>query len=222
MGFRYRKKIKHFRSWKNTYHFIKWRIFRPQKWRFETLYNKINKKYLKSDLSKDYFNKADAKEILEEPNYHNFREFDRLRAVGAIKDITEDSVKAGYYSTEDIKDELLRRECTCWKDYALYRKELYARPRHKRLKSKSLKVVKQKVVLVFDDKEYTLGKFNKKLIPKLKRIIKEIYAHKDLFDPNNPNYISPNNLTYIGEKIKESNIDTIDPIQVLLDSPLKW
>lgn len=167
---------------------------------------------------------SEAKKILDQPNIHWFRSLITLENNDIIKSLVSSTGKGQikYFSMDDIKDELLRRECACWKDYALYRKELYCRPKYRRAHKRCLKAKIEKIVLKINGKEYTLGKFNTKLRPKLMRIIKEIYEHIDLFDPNNPNYISPENICYIGDKITAKNIDEIDPIKTLLDSPLKW
>ena len=215
----------YFKSWRQVYHFIRWRLNRPKRWRFDMLYNRINKAYRKLDLSREYITAKEAEEVLQEPNYQPFRGFTRLKNTKIIRPLRGtpgDSSIRTYYPMEDIKDEILRRECVCWKDQAIYRKELYCQKRHKEMRKRNNRARYERVVLVFGGKQYTLGKFEHKLVPKLDRIIKEIYAHKDMFDPNNPNYISPNNLYYIGLKINSKNVDTLDPIQTLLDSPLKW
>ena len=198
-----------FKTYKQAYGFIKARIFRPAKWRFNRLYNLINKQYLKEDLTKDYISKEVANKILYDPSIRCFRSMQTLDIKGIVPTLLSRRGNNGltYYSTEDIKDELLRREIVCWKDYALYRKELYSTKKHRRKRARSESV---------KEKQWTLGKYNSKWTPKLKRIIQEIYNHQEIFDHENENYVSPIWLSTIGRKIHVKNLDSFDPIAELL------
>ena len=201
-----------FKSYKQAYGYIKWRLFRPAKWRFKCMHNLMNKQYMKEDLTKDYVPSKVAHNILYDPNIKHFRTLDSLQRRGQVNPLVSRKGPGGdvYYSTEDIKEELLRRECACWKDYALYRKELYARPRHKKIRLKNRQAKYEIIALILNGKEYTLGKYNSKMVPKLDRIIKDIYDHQEFFNPDNPNGLSPFWLSYVGKKIKLPNVDTFD------------
>lgn len=166
------------------------------------------------DLNKDWMTRQDLKKIFLCPNIRHFKNLYTMVKNDWIEPML-DSKSGGttYYRMKDIKEELLRRECACWKDYAIYRKELYSGKRHLDLRRK--RYDKQKVKIILNGKEVSIGTFNHKFVPKLKRIINDIYLNKELFDPNREDGINPFYLYCLNSKITTKNVDTFDVIKEL-------
>ena len=186
------------------------------------MYKSFNKSYYKNNiLAKDILQQSTVRQILYNPEIPCFYGLKTLQERKLLKPtITRGKgVTVPYFSIEDVKDELLRREITCWKDDAIYNKELFSRKRYQKIKKRNkenYKPIIQTVVLVLDGEEWPLGKFKSTLVPKMSRIIKEIYQHKEIFREGNENYISPVWLAVIGAKINARNVKTFDPVAELM------
>ena len=207
-----------FTNYRKVYGFIKAKLHRPIKWRFTRLEKIVNKEYLKEDLSQDFLPKSVVEKIMQEPNIRNFCCLRILENKGILKPAlyARNLGNSAYYSTEDVKDELLRREMVCWKDAIMYKREFYSKRSKLKRRLVTSRAKHEKIVLVIDGKHWTLGKYNAKLTPKIKRIINEIYKHIEIFDPGNENYVSPIWLSTVGRRINAANVDTFDIIAELM------
>ena len=241
MGLYYRGKRRFFfRTWRSIYSFIKWYLFRPKEWRHRTLKNRMNKLYTKKDLTKDYIPWAEASEMLKERNFKPFCSLETMEVRQMIFPLVTGTVPQGkggagsksYMNVQDIKDELLRREMCAWKDYALYRKELYSRAKHRELRrsykgnptmfylnKKYEPAVREKVMLHIGEKNYLLGTYNVKTLEKMDKIIQTILANKKYFllESTDPDYIDPHDLHLLGRKITKANVETFDPIPFMMN-----
>lgn len=176
------------------------------------MYNRINKDYTKANLDRDYITKSEAKRFLHCPEIRYFRNLRTLIDNGIIR-ITKKGAP-GYsciLSMDDFKAEMLRRECACWKDYALYRKEIYCKPKHLKQRREFQKNNITEVRLIIKGKSLRLGWFRKDLLPHLKRIVNEIYENIHLFEGE----CDPLGLFVFGKKIHRNNIKTFNTVEML-------
>lgn len=199
-------------------------MHRPVDWRFESMYNRFNKKYREKDLTKEYISKLDAEEILHNPEINFFYTLNRFYNNKLFLPINLKSNHI-YFKTEDIKEELLRRECACFFDETMYLKERRkTKEQFKARKEKEKRTIQDLIYLSVDGRNHVLGKFFKKEMPTVKRIIKELYDNK-VFEKGNKNYIDPWYLQKLGKKMqarKPENFNTMEEVKKLHDYLVKY
>lgn len=176
------------------------------------MYNRHNKLYTKANLDRDFITKAEARKFLDCPEIRYFCNVDTLIDNGMIRVLMKgEPGKRCILSMEDFKAEMLRRECACWKDYALYRKELYCKPRHLKMRKRNAKERYTEVRLIIKGKSLRLGWFKNNLMPDIKRIVDEIYENIELFDSE----CDPLGIFVFGKKINARNIKTFNTVEML-------
>lgn len=198
----------YFKNYRVSYGFIKCNIFRPRSWIKYAMQYRYNKKYYKADLTKDYYT---YKEIVDFfGNGYDIKDFhtlDWLIKNGIITEIVRGTARdIRYISGKDIRDEFLRRECTCWKDFALFTKE---RCRSKKYRNVRKAGQKRKIVtyITIRERKYCIGKFHSSISEKVKKIVKEIYKHTDMFEEGHEYYVDPIYLYKLCIKIKNKAFD---------------
>lgn len=154
-------------------------MMRDPKLSVDYMYKKLNKLYKQIDYSKDYIGLQDAIDILKDENIF-FLSLATLENKGLIT-----KFKAGkhvYIPTDEIEQEMLRRELCCYKDRQLFETEKNYKEYGKIIKYRSKFTRKQKVWLRINGEKWFAGEYPEARMGKVKKVMQYFYKNKHLFD----------------------------------------
>ena len=177
------------------------------------MYNRINKDYQKIDLSRDYVPMTDVSKYLYAPDIFGFTNAETLLRDGVLKKIKDNAKNERVMiDMKAFKAEMLRRECCCWKDYALYRKELYSKPRHQNMRRRNRAEKYVEVRIILKGRNIKVGKFNPQIMPQIDKMVKEIQNYEYLFEEELKN---PWGVNKIGNLVKYGRTKGMSTLELL-------